>query len=94
MPRRLLLPVSFASHGILPFGIVIQLLCNHGLLEVVDTLGFPSRFASRLDGGQEQSNQRADDGDYHQKFNQSKTSSTVHVHSNPLSSVSDHLKGS
>ena len=42
------------------------------LLQVVVALGPPRRFAGRLDRGQQQRDQDADDGDHDQQFNQRK----------------------
>lgn len=43
------------------------------LFEVVLTLRATSRFARRLNGGQQQCDQDADDGDHHEKFHESET---------------------
>ena len=48
------------------------------LLEVVDALGTPGGFAGRLDGGQQQGDQDADDADDHEQFDQSEGTSLFH----------------
>jgi hypothetical protein len=52
------------------------------LLQVVRTLRSAGRLPRRLDGGQQQRHQDADDGDYDQEFHQRET---------PLTPVLDHM---
>ena len=40
------------------------------LLQIVQALGPPRRFPRRLNGGQQQGDQDADDGDHHQQLDQ------------------------
>jgi hypothetical protein len=54
-------------------GVVIVVAGQRKLLEVVDALGAPGRFAGRLHGWQQQRDQDADDRDYDQQLNQRKT---------------------
>jgi hypothetical protein len=50
------------------------------LFEIVAALGTPSRFASRLHGGEQKRDQNTDDGNNHQQFHQGKTESLQKLH--------------
>jgi hypothetical protein len=50
------------------------------LTDVVTARHTAGRFTSRLNRGQQQSNQHAYDGDHHQKFNERKASSLSKNH--------------
>ena len=47
--------------------------CHPILLEIVQTLHPPARLAGRLNGGQQQSDERADDGDDDQQLDERET---------------------
>ena len=48
------------------------------LLEIIAALQLPGRLPGRLDRRQQQRDQDADDGDYHQQFNERKRGFVIH----------------
>ena len=52
---------------------VVVVNCQANLLEIVAATHPPSRFPSRLDGGQQKPHQHADDGDHDKKFHEGET---------------------
>ena len=65
--------------------VVIHLRGQHDLLQVVRALHTAGRFTRRLNGGQEQTDQDADDRDNDQKFDQGKTVLLIGFHYTNLS---------
>jgi len=64
--------VSVLADGQHSVSVVVVQQCQAELLLVIDALQPPGRFPRRLDRGQQQGYQNADDGDHHQEFHQSK----------------------
>jgi hypothetical protein len=54
-------------------GIVIGMQCQRNLLEIVGALHPSSRFASGLNGGQQECDQNSDDRNNNEKFNEGKS---------------------
>jgi hypothetical protein len=55
-----------------PLGVVESVHGQPQLFEIVAALGAPRRFTCRLDGGKQQGDQNADDGDDNQQLDQRK----------------------
>ena len=63
------------------------------LLEIVGALAAPGRLAGRLHGRQKQADERADDGDHHQKLDQRETTGRVPISAH-RTNVTHHAKSS
>src|SRR5262249_42618667 len=75
--------VPDATLGEAPLGIVVGVQGQAQLLHVVLTLGPSGGGADLLDGRQQQADQDGDDGNHHQKLDESKTSTARLSHGFP-----------